>query len=161
MSYDARDEITHLDGTKIFQNEADRDSEADVAAIIEKHWKCRIVRFGMLAPIDWFAERHGRVVGLLELKSRRHASNQYATPFLNVRKWLAMSLGSVGLGCPALFVVRFTDEVRWVTLSKIDACNQRIGGCAQIVKSQSDIEPVIEIAVADMQVLRGALEEIA
>lgn len=152
-SYYQRDEIAHLDGTKIFQNAADREREDEVAALVQSAWNCRIARFGMLATIDWFAERHGRVVGLLELKSRSHASDQYPTVFLNVRKWLALTMGSLGLGCPAIFVVRFRNEVRWVGLSSVDASRQRIAGCAQIVKSQNDIEPVIEVDVARMRVL--------
>lgn len=149
-TYYARDEITHLDGTKIFQTPADRGHEDEVSAMVEAAWGCRVSRFGMLSPIDWFAERHGRVVGLLELKCRPHPSDQHATVFLNVRKWLALQLGAVGMGCPAIFVVRFADCVRWINLSAVDATNQRVAGCTRIVKSRSDIEPVIEVEISGM-----------
>jgi hypothetical protein len=150
---ESRDEITHLDGTKIFQSAADREREAEVAATIEEVWNCKVIHFGMLSPIDWFAERHGRVVGLLELKCRRHTSDQYPTVFLNVRKWLSLQLGSIGLGCPAIFVARFIDEVRWISVSEVDGSKQRVAGW-KIIKARTDIEPVIEIDIANMNVLR-------
>ena len=153
MSYYDRGEIDHLDGTKIFQTAADRDNEATVATIIEGKWNCNIRRFGVLSPIDWFAERNGRLVGVLEVKSRTHPSDKFPTVFLNVRKWLALRLASIGLGCPALFVVRFTDCVRWVAINDVDGTQNTIGGCSRIVKGISDIEPVIEVDIATMQIL--------
>jgi hypothetical protein len=149
-SYYERDQVTHLDGTKVFQNSDDRRNEIDVASILSKKWECRLARFGDLSPIDWYAERHGRVVGVLELKSRTHPSNKFDTVFLNVRKWLSLNLASIGLGCPALFVVKFTNDLRWIKVSDIDASRQRIAGCSRLVKSASDIEPVIEVEISKM-----------
>jgi hypothetical protein len=97
------------------------------------------------------------MVGVLELKSRTHASDRYPTVFLNVRKWLALNLAAVGLGVPALFVVRFTDDVRWVRIGAV-AGAVRIAGCRSIVKATSDIEPVIQVPVPDMQALASADE---
>lgn len=150
---DERDRVTHLDGSKIFQSAADREREAEAAAIIEAAWGCKVVHFGMLSPIDWFAERHGRVVGLLELKCRRHSSDKFPTIFLNVRKWLALQLGSVGMGCPSIFVARFTDEMRWISVAGVDGCKQRVAGW-KIIKAPTDIEPVIEVDVLKMNILR-------
>jgi hypothetical protein len=140
-----------LDGTRIFQTRADQDNEQEVADLVANAWKCRVGRFGMLSAVDWYAERHGRLVGVLELKSRTHDAGKFKTVFLNVRKWLALNLASTGLGCPALFVVRFTDGVRWIQLTEVDATNHRIAGCSRLVKSKSDVEPVIEVDIAKMK----------
>lgn len=156
MNYYERVESTHLDGRKIFQSCEDKKNESETARLIEKQWNCTLVPFGMLAPVDWFAQRYGRLVGVLELKTRTHASDKFPTVFLNVRKWLAMTLASHGLDCPALYVVRFTDEIRWIPLTKIDAANHRIGGCSRIVKSPADIEPVIEVPIREMTVLKSS-----
>jgi hypothetical protein len=149
--YYGRQGAVHLDGTPIFATEEDRRHEAEVAALIASHWACSIRLFGALSAVDWYAERHGRLIGVLELKSRSHALDRYPTVFLNVRKWLALTLARVGLGVPALFVVRFTDQLRWVPLSAIDPNQVRIAGCNRLVKSHSDIEPVIEVPVADLR----------
>ena len=153
MTYYHRWTAQNLDGTPIFQNQEDRAHETEVARELEEHWRCTIRPFGMLSPVDWYAERDGRLVGILELKSRSHPHNKYDTVFLNVRKWLALRLASLGMGCPSLFVVRFTDSIRWIKVDEIDARNYRIGGCVKQVKSHSDIEPVIEVVVDMMKPL--------
>lgn len=153
MSYYDRSQITHLDGTPIFQTAEDQASEAYVAEVLASKWRCQIQSFGALSPVDWFAARDGRLVGVLELKSRGHPAAKYPTVFLNVRKWLALSLASIGLGCPAIFVVRFSDSIRWIPLIDIDAGAQRIGGCSRLVKSGNDIEPVIDVPILGMRKL--------
>lgn len=153
MSYYDREPITHLDGTPIFKTAEDQEAEDLTAAVLEKHFDCELRCFGKLAPIDWYALRKGRLVGVLELKARQHEAATYATVFLNVRKWLALNLAAVGLGVPGLFVVRFTDQVRWICVNKVDAEKHKMGGTTHMVKSRSDQEPVIEVPVAEMHLL--------
>jgi hypothetical protein len=144
------------DGTPTFASERDRESERTVAAALEVAWSCEVQPFGALSPIDWFATRHGRVVSVLELKTRTHESGKFATVFLNVRKWLALLLASAGLGVPALFVVRWTDCIGWMRLQDISGAALRVAGCAKRVKAVSDIEPILEISVADFHMLPEA-----
>jgi hypothetical protein len=155
ISYYQRQRITHLDGTSIFQNEVDRQNEEEIAALLSDTWQCQICPFGALTTVDWYALRHGRLVGVLELKSRSHEFSKYPTVFLNFRKWIALQIASIGHGCPGIFVVRFTDGVRWCPLSEIDARRMRIGGCTERVKSCNDIEPVIEVPFYVMKRLAG------
>jgi len=160
--YYERESIVHLDGSPVFQNALDRAIEDEVADYVakkgsEKHGeagKLSVVRFAPLCPIDWYAERYDRMVGLLERKSPREPMGAHKNVLLNVRKWLALTMGATGLGVPAIFVVRWNDgNVRWLPLSRIDASKHRIGGCKRIVKSAADIEPVIEVPVDSMRVL--------
>ena len=152
-NYYERQNVVHLDGTHVFQTDEDRNTEAAVAAEIASKWDCEIVRFGALSPIDWYGKRFGRLVGVLELKTRTHASNKFPTVFLNVRKWLALALASNGLAVPGLFVVKFTDCIRWTRLGDIDASKVIIGGCIRRVKADNDVEPVIEVSIVDMREL--------
>ena len=154
MNYYNRRPVQHIDGTLVFQNEQDRESERDVAKKLEIAWQCSVHSFGALSPIDWYAVRDGRTTALLELKARTHPADKYPTVFLNVRKWLALSLGACGMGVPAIFVVKFTDQIRWTPLASVDARDHRIAGCATLVKSVNDIEPVIEVPVSQMTELR-------
>jgi hypothetical protein len=152
-SYYERLAVPHLDGSPIFKSPNDERSETEVSALVERAWRCTLGSFGRLSAIDWYATRDGRLVGLIELKSRAHASGRYETVFLNVRKWLALSLASAGLGVPALFIVRFTDGVRYIPLSEIDARRITVGGLRSIVKSRNDVEPIIEVEVKAMRAL--------
>lgn len=128
-----------------------------VAEQIERHWNCKLHKFGSLCPIDWYAERAGRLVGVAELKSRTHASDTFSTVYLSVRKWLALSLASIGLGCPALFVVSFTDGVRWISVADVDASAIRICGVnrnkAKAERDANAIEPIIDVPVASLKIL--------
>jgi len=145
--YYQRAAITYLDGTPIFKTAQDEQSEADVARALTRLWNCEFHSFGKLSLIDWYAVRTGRLVGIAELKTRSHERAKYPTVFLNVRKWLALTVAAAGLGVPAVFVVRFSDGTYFVNVSEIDASNVKIGGCRQIVKARNDIEPIIEVPV--------------
>ena len=148
MTYYDRSAITHVDGTQVFANAEDRAAEKQVAETIMEIWRCELCQFGALCPVDWYAKRAGRVVGVVELKSRTHAWDAYPTVYLNVRKWLALILAQVGMGVPAVFVVQFTDGIFWCPVRHIDASRMKIGGCTRTVKSANDIEPVIEVPVS-------------
>lgn len=148
MTYYERSSAVHLDGSQIFTAPQDVLAETEVAARLEADWKCVLHRFGLLSPIDWYSTRDGRMVGVLELKTRSHARATHETVFLNIRKWLGLMLAQTGLGVPALFVVKFTDDIGWCRITDIDASRHRIAGCTRRVKSASDIEPVIEVPVA-------------
>jgi hypothetical protein len=150
-SYYDRQPAEYLDGTPIFKSAADEQNENTVSAILSRAWRCEIRSFGRLSVIDWYAIRDGRIVAVLELKTRTHDSGRHATVFLNVRKWLALLLAATGLGVPAIFVVQFTDGTWWIPLAEIEASTTRMGGCVRIVKSRNDIEPVIHVPVAEMR----------
>lgn len=155
-SYYERSNIVHLDGTNVFQTAEDRNNERTTAALIEKAWGCKLISFGALSPVDWHAERFGRTVGILELKSAHRSKDQYPHAILNVRKWFALMLGTLGLDVPAIFVVRFNDAVLWVPVKKIDARKMRLGGCSRRVKNDNDIEPVILVPIAEMHQLEDS-----
>lgn len=150
MSYYERCTTTNVDGTPIFKTDEDERSEAEVAAIASEVWNCQFHAFGRLSPVDWWVERDGRLVAVAELKTRTHDHRRYPTVFLNLRKWSALTMMSAGTGRPAFFVVRFTDGIYWVNVAQIDASKVIIGGCKKFVKARSDIEPVIEVPVAQL-----------
>lgn len=160
MDYSNRHSAAHVDGTPIFKSEKDEKNEHAIAELLSKTWRCSLHAFGMLSPIDWFAERDGRVIGILELKCRTNESTKHPTVFLNIRKWLALMLGQIGMGVPAIFVVQFTDSVRWIEISKVDSRAIKIGGWSlENAKAYTDIEPLIEVPVWTMHELTGKQEE--
>lgn len=152
MSYRDRKGGTAADGSPIFATLADTAAEDRVAAALAVSWRCELHRFGALAPIDWWAARHGRVVALVEVKSRSHTADRFSTVYLNVRKWLSLQLAAVGLGVPSFFVVAFSGgDVRWVDIATVDATRVVIGGCSHRVKSRGDVEPVIEVPISTLR----------
>ncbi len=145
---------TNTDGTPIFATSVDRQSEKEVAAILEKQWRVSLHKYPEICQIDWYASRDERLVALLELKSRSHALRDFPTVFLNFRKWIALTMGTIGMGVPSFFVARFTDGIRWIDIANVDARKHRIGGCRTQVKSSTDREIVIEVPLTEMRELK-------
>lgn len=151
--YYSRNRSVNSDGTPLYCADADISHEREVACQIEKAWGCELHAFGKLCPVDYYAVRDGRFVGVVEIKSRSHSSDKYPTVFINVRKWLSLMLCHTAMGCPAVYVVKFTDVIRWIDVNAIDARAIEIGGCRQLVKSSSDIEPVVHVEISSMKAL--------
>lgn len=156
MSYYNRQTRINSDQSPLFSCDADVESESEVIAMLSAAWKCEIRPFGMLCPVDFYALRDNRVVGVLELKTRAHERTMYPTVFLNVRKWLALKLASYGMGCTAIFVVRFTDGLFFIPVDKVPVGRVSIGGTKELVKSHTDIEPVFEIPIELLKELEVA-----
>jgi hypothetical protein len=154
MTYYQRTPSLNSDGSPLFAGDYDKASEREICAAVEAAWQCEVRPFGPLCAVDFYALRHGRMVGVLEAKTRSHQSDRYATVFLNVRKWLALSLYQNGLGVPAVYVVRFTDEIRFVRVCQIDASRWVMGGTKGVVKSHTDVEPLIEVPISSMTILK-------
>lgn len=142
------------DGTPLSALERDKDREEKTRIEVEAAWSCQLHSFGPLCPIDWWAEKDGRMVGVLELKSRNHEIDKYPTVILNVRKWIALSMASLGLAVPAIAAFRFMDDsVRWIKLTKVDASRHRIMTSGQRWQTENDREPVIDIPLDDLRAL--------
>ena len=153
-NYYERQTRPNTDGTPLFHTDHDKKLEWSVARQLELLWHCTIKPYGNLCPVDWYAERHGRPVGALELKGRQDTPyGTYPTVYLNVRKWLALHLHQMGIGTPSLFVVKWQDYLGFMRVDAIDTSRVKIGGCKEIVKSHTDIEPIIEVPVGQFQPL--------
>jgi hypothetical protein len=140
-----------VEGLRVFKSPQDTANESAVMAILERAWRCEIRSYGgTCEPIDWYAIRAERVVAFLELKSRDHTVARYDTVFLNLRKWVILSQIELGTGCPAFYVVKWLDDLRYVRVSEVDARRMKLGGCSRRVKSATDVEPVIEIPIGQM-----------
>ena len=142
------------DGTPIFVSDHDKAREIEVAEFIQDRWKCDMRWWGNLCPVDYYALRDGRIAACIEIKSRSHASFRFPDVYLNCRKWLALMLTEVGMGCPAFFVVRFVDRVMWIRAAWVDARRMSIAGCKKRFSSPTDIEPIIHVPIDDMKAFK-------
>lgn len=139
------------DGTPIFCSEHDKARELEVAEFIQDKWKCDMRWWGNLFPIDYYALRDGRMAACIEIKSRTHASSKYPDVYLNARKWLALMLIEVGMGCPAFFVCQFSDRIMWIRAAWIDARRMSIAGRRRRLGPATDIAPMIHIPIDEMR----------
>jgi hypothetical protein len=149
MSYYDRQYSRTPEGQWTFKTEEDYRNECEVAALVQDRWGCKLHSYGRFAPVDWWAERFGKVVGFLELKGRTHPVGKYPTVFLNQRKYIALTIAEKS-GPPAVFIVKWLDDIRFTALSNIDPTRLAVGGCTRLMKSENDIEPVIHVPIRSM-----------
>jgi hypothetical protein len=142
-------------GSLICQTNEDAQIEREIAAIVSAEWNCKVRHFPPFSPIDWYAERSGRVAGLLEVKNRSVSTGQYPTVFCTLRKWLSLSYCSMAFFVPGIFVVRFTDDLLWVDIGKIQPPMMREGGTAYRPNIGRRVaEPMLEIPMAELRRVR-------
>jgi hypothetical protein len=149
--YNDREPLRHVDGSPIFLTPADRANEAAIATRIAAAWKCELHPFAALCPVDWYATRKDRVVGVLELKTRDVSSTDFETVFLSVRKWLVLRMAGLGLGVPAMYVVAFRDRLLCCNVAEVDTADTMMGGAPQRKHpTPSNIEAMIRVKIAEM-----------
>jgi hypothetical protein len=135
-----------------FQTDADREAEQAVADALASAWRCELHEFGRFSPIDRFAVRDGKILAVVEIKCYSIASDRFPTVKFSVRKWLALNLTSAGLGCQAIFVVRFTDGIKWAAVDLIPTRDVAMRGHHR-PRAAHDLEPLIQFPVTTMRPL--------
>lgn len=147
-AYASRKPHQHVDGTWIFKSREDERNEGAVARVIEHAFDCAIHSYGSLSPVDYWAEKDGRIHGYFEIKCRSHESSRYKSVFLNVRKWCNL-VNFSHTGYPSYFVVEFTDGVFCIDVNHIDPRNAVLGG-TRARDGRNGYEPMINVPIADM-----------
>lgn len=130
----------------------DLENQNEIAGKLGAAWKCRLVSFGYSADIDYYAERDGKVVAVVEIKRRNNPCSLYPTVYLSMRKWLALQMASVGFGVSGIFAVGFNDCIRYAQIRDVDPRKMIIAGRGD-VRASNDIEPMIEVPIEAMKKL--------
>lgn len=141
------------DGTPTYAVAADTEAESRVDRIVEAAWGCTVHKLPPLSPIDRYIEKDGRLVAYLEIKTRTHRADRFPDVWLNHRKYMALLNMHLAVGVATVFVVQFTDQIRWVDVSHLTPGSLRMGGTRRLVKSDTDREPMVKVMVADMHQL--------
>ena len=133
----------------MFVSDEDEDNEREVAAMLESRWRCKLRKFGKLDPIDWWAERDGKVVAFVELKCRKIPSTKYSTVFVTLRKWLDLLRAHEWTidGVPSLIVVRWTDRIGYYEITDLPP------GRLSVLRRrehrvEQDTEPAFELPIS-------------
>lgn len=140
---------------KVLTRPDDTASENYVASVMEREWGCTVHRYGYLDAWDFIGVKGGKTAFIAELKTRNVESTTYQTVFLSAHKWFALSNAALGLGVPALFIVRFTDLIAYQRFDDIDASNNRIAG-RRDRGERNDLELMIDVPISSMHVLEHA-----
>jgi len=135
------------DGRRAFMTEKDKALEDAVKAMLNFGWKAEIGSFGRFFPIDFYAykKEQKRVVAILELKTHPYEYGKYATTPLNCRKHAFLMDRAKQWDVIPILLKLFNEHLYYVDVRLVDAAAPVMGGCKRIVKSVTDVEPVIHI----------------
>lgn len=140
----------------MLQTAAQRDREGELADRVGAVWDCTLRAFPAFSPIDWYAERQRRIVGLAELKTRRHVRGTYATVHVALRKWQALAQAEAALGVRGVFVIAWTDALGWASVWTLarHATGIVLGGRTDRGLA-NDVEPMLDVALEAFAPLGG------
>ena len=101
----------------IYETAQDRDNEEEIAKHIAERYNAKAIKAKRLYGLDWFFEREGYVVGMVEIKARKCASSDYATYMISADKIARIRMLSSVSGIPSFLFVAWTDCMGYINLA--------------------------------------------
>jgi Holliday junction resolvase len=95
----------------LYETEQDRSREREVATRLEKWGRCKLLKLGTKAGIDFVAVRDGEIVAAFEVKCRRDPSDAFDSVWIETAKVDHLAQVANLFEVPAFFVVRWSDGV--------------------------------------------------
>jgi hypothetical protein len=135
-----------------YATEETRNNERMVSAFLEKAWNVEILDRGHYDPIDWDIIEDGEQIGVIELKSYNRYASKDPVTICNVRKYIALRDWNLETDMPAIYMVNFLDEIRYIDVRNINPSHPVMGGQKGGPRS-TDWEPVYQILVSSMKLL--------
>ena len=128
------------------------DNEQRVKAFLEEVWGVELLERGQFDPIDWDVYKDGDQIAAIELKNYKRTALQDDTVILNVRKYVALRDFNRNSDLPALYLVNFLDEIRYIDIRAVNPTFPEMGGQRNGSRS-TDWEPVYKVPVSSMTLL--------
>lgn len=124
-------------------------AEEQIAEQISVLWKASLTKLPIRYKLDYAAERNGRIVAWIEVKTRKYKKSDFDTFMLSLDKYLAaIEIGKV-TNLPVTLVVRWTDKIGYVDLMNCRGV-VKMGGRKDRNDSQ-DIQPAVYIPIDDFK----------
>lgn len=101
----------------IYETSRDRDAERQIAETIAQKYNAKAIKAKRLYGLDWFFERDGYVVGMVEIKVRNYTRNHFETYMISADKVARIRLLSSVTGVPAFLFVSWRDGIGYINLS--------------------------------------------
>jgi hypothetical protein len=144
--------VQFLSGTSQLTPPADVAREDACADELAALWGCTVHRFPPLTAVDYYAERDGRVVGVIEIKTHPHPSTLHSRCYIDAHKLLALDLAALSFGVPAILIKRFTDGMFSIRVGDIDrATPVRVMGRQD--RGRDERHPAVAIPVVSMHLV--------
>ena len=138
-----------------YETQETLDAEEKIANTISELWKAKLSKLPIRYKLDYAAERNGRIVAWIEIKTRKYKWADFDTFMLSLDKYLAaVELGKV-TNLPVTLVVKWVDKVGYVDLLNCTGV-VKMGGRNDRNDTQ-DVQPVIYIPMNNFRELETSL----
>ena len=130
----------------------DRKNQTTATKVFAKKMKCKVHTYPQLWPVDGYAYREKKVLGMLEIKGASKVRN---IGYLNFRKYINLRDATrvSNNSIPGYFVIYDDDGLHWIDIKELGVTVEvemaMVG--YTILKSQADIEPAFRIKKSDMK----------
>lgn len=135
----------------IYENAATKADEEEVISQVAQTWKAGWTKLPISYRADYALSRQGEIVAWVEVKCRSNPKAQYPTYMLSLGKEMALLDLARHTGCPAILVVKWTDQMGYATLP-VEGEKVMMGGRKDRGDS-ADIEPTVHIPIAAFKAL--------
>lgn len=103
-------------GRPIYETSRDMDAEREIAETIAQKYNATAIKARRLYGLDWFFERDGYVVGMVEIKVRNYYRNDFTTYMISADKVARIRLLAGVTGVPAFLFVSWKDGIGYINL---------------------------------------------
>lgn len=103
-------------GRPIYETSRDMDAEREIAETIAQKYNATAIKATRLYGLDWFFERDGYVVGMVEIKVRNYYRNDFTTYMISADKVARIRLLAGVTGVPAFLFVSWKDGIGYINL---------------------------------------------
>lgn len=100
----------------IYETSRDISAEREIADTIAEKYNARAIKAKRLYGLDWFFERDGYVVGMVEIKVRNYTRNHFSTYMISADKVARIRLLTGVTGVPAFLFVSWKDGIGYINL---------------------------------------------
>ena len=126
-------------------------NESEVASRISSAWNTKLNKLPIKYRVDYAAERNGKIVAWIEVKTRKYNMNDFDSFMLSLDKYNAsVQLGSI-TNLPVTLVVRWSDKIGYADLLHCRGVI-KMGGRKDRGDPQ-DIQPAVYIPIDDFREL--------
>jgi hypothetical protein len=102
----------------VYETAKDRGKEFDVLITAAAAWGSEFAGTKALSPCDYVMLKDGEVKALVEIKCRNNPMSKYPDYMISHEKVGKIQAAAQVMGCKPLLIVRFSDCIGWVDLSK-------------------------------------------
>jgi len=102
----------------LYENNEDRGNEEAVITEVCNIWHCEYQKLPLAYKLDYALMRDQKIVALSEIKCRNVPTDAYETIMISSLKAVAARRLSEEMKVPAMFIIRYQDDIRFINFSE-------------------------------------------